>query len=231
MVAISPCINAHGIVELASGHFSPLGQYTSEPDPWIMNKNALISNVSNSIAHKLRYLLLDAVSAAGKTEFVMTNGRTLNKMRVLQSFLTQCTLKRWIRCRCRRRSSRIVVAVVAIVDATDATTGTNIGRRWDAFDRKGSIIVAAAATANIHWRQSTRLLLRLLCFGWGDRCAGHVPWPRRTATTRRACAKEKENSLIVVDDEERKWYAKVLNDFPFFFNFNYVRLTFLLLWY
>lgn len=28
MVAISPCMNAHGTVELASGHFSPLGQYT-----------------------------------------------------------------------------------------------------------------------------------------------------------------------------------------------------------
>uniref|UniRef100_A0A182PZT1 Uncharacterized protein n=1 Tax=Anopheles farauti TaxID=69004 RepID=A0A182PZT1_9DIPT len=33
IVAISPCMNAHGIVELASGHFSPLGQYTSAPEP------------------------------------------------------------------------------------------------------------------------------------------------------------------------------------------------------
>lgn len=33
MVAISPCMKAHGIVELASGHFSPLGQYTSAPEP------------------------------------------------------------------------------------------------------------------------------------------------------------------------------------------------------
>lgn len=41
MVAISPCINAHGIVELASGHFSPLGQYTSEPEPWNVNKFCL----------------------------------------------------------------------------------------------------------------------------------------------------------------------------------------------
>lgn len=30
MVAISPCMNAHGTAELASGHFSPLGQYTCE---------------------------------------------------------------------------------------------------------------------------------------------------------------------------------------------------------
>lgn len=33
IVAISPCMNAHGIVELARGHFSPLGQYTSAPEP------------------------------------------------------------------------------------------------------------------------------------------------------------------------------------------------------
>lgn len=28
MVAISPCMKAQGTLELASGHFSPLGQYT-----------------------------------------------------------------------------------------------------------------------------------------------------------------------------------------------------------
>uniref|UniRef100_A0A182V4P8 Uncharacterized protein n=1 Tax=Anopheles merus TaxID=30066 RepID=A0A182V4P8_ANOME len=40
MVAISPCMNAHGIVELASGHFSPLGQYTSAPEPcWCGKQN------------------------------------------------------------------------------------------------------------------------------------------------------------------------------------------------
>lgn len=33
MVEISPCINAHGTLLLASGHFSPLGQYTSFPAP------------------------------------------------------------------------------------------------------------------------------------------------------------------------------------------------------
>lgn len=37
MVAISPCINAHGTAEPAKGHFSPLGQYTSLPfaAPWL----------------------------------------------------------------------------------------------------------------------------------------------------------------------------------------------------
>lgn len=33
MVAISPCMKAQGTFEFASGHFSPLGQYTSEPAP------------------------------------------------------------------------------------------------------------------------------------------------------------------------------------------------------
>lgn len=33
MVDISPCMKAHGTVELANGHFSPLGQYTSFPAP------------------------------------------------------------------------------------------------------------------------------------------------------------------------------------------------------
>lgn len=38
MVAISPCMKAHGTDEPTSGHFSPLGQYTSLPDdaPWLL---------------------------------------------------------------------------------------------------------------------------------------------------------------------------------------------------
>lgn len=45
MVAISPCMKAHGIVELANGHFSPLGQYTSEPEPY-GNRRALSTGFS-----------------------------------------------------------------------------------------------------------------------------------------------------------------------------------------
>lgn len=33
MVAISPCMKAHGTLEPTSGHFSPLGQYTSPVAP------------------------------------------------------------------------------------------------------------------------------------------------------------------------------------------------------
>ena len=36
MVAISPCMKAQGTLEPTSGHFSPLGQYTSPEAPWAL---------------------------------------------------------------------------------------------------------------------------------------------------------------------------------------------------
>lgn len=78
-MAISPAMNAQGMLELANGHFSPDGQYTSAPDPL---KETNESSKIDANQARGSYLSFDAFATAWKTEFMMSNGWTLNEMSI-----------------------------------------------------------------------------------------------------------------------------------------------------